>query len=262
MGRMRIKQTAIVIPDTHAPLQSQAAMNCVYKAIKLVRPDMLIHLGDVGEWDAVSSWKYAKKKRPPLEYILADLEKDKIAVNLMLDEIDHAAKLAGVKDKLMLMGNHEVWLDNFVDEHDRNELFLPQYKPVNIMDLERRGWDSVPHGEYVTIGDLSIYHGGHHSGVNHARMHCINLGTNVLYAHNHGVQRASMPNLKGVHAAFCIGCLKDCQSGKNKWLKGRKVNWSHAFAIVYWNGDGTFRVEVVDITGGTTNVWGKWIDGN
>ena len=72
MGRMRIKQTAIVIPDTHAPLQNQAAMNCLNKTIKMVKPDMLIHLGDVGEWDAVSSWKYAKKKRPPLEYILAD----------------------------------------------------------------------------------------------------------------------------------------------------------------------------------------------
>lgn len=40
------------------------------------------------------------------------------------------------------------------------------------------------------------------------------------------------------------------------------MNWSHSFAIVYWNSDGTFRVEQIDITAGVTNVWGKWIDGN
>ncbi len=262
MGRQRMKRTAIVIPDTHAPLQNKAAMNCLYKAIKLVRPDMLIHIGDVGEWDSVSSWKYAKKKRPPLEYILADLERDKKCVNKMLDEIDHAAKLAGVREKLMLTGNHEIWLDNFVEEHDRDELFLSQYKPENIMNLNKRGWNLSPYGEYITIGNLSMYHGGHHVGINHARMHCLNLGANVMYGHNHSVQVASVPNLNGVHAAWCIGCLKDCQGENNKWLKGRRVNWSHCFSVVYWNVDGTFRVELVDITGGTTHLWGKYIDGN
>lgn len=262
MGRKRVKQTAVIIPDTHVPLHNQQAVNCVYKAIKLVRPDMVIHLGDVGEWNSVSSWKYAKKKRPPLEYILKDLEGEKKEVNMFLDELDHTCELAGVKDKVMLMGNHEVWLTNFVEEHDAHELYLPQYKPENIMDLKERGWVWHRNGEYLTIGELSLYHGGHHTGVHHARMHCIHLGTNVLYAHNHGVQRDGLASLRGVHAAFCIGCLKDCQQENNKWLKGRKVNWSHSFAIVYWNSDGTFRVEQVDITSGVTNVWGKWIYGN
>lgn len=262
MGRTRVKQTAVIIPDTHAPLHNKAAIRCVEKAIKLVRPEVVIHLGDVGEWDSVSRWKYIRKKRPPLEYVLMDLEKDKKHVTELLDSIDHTCELAGVQDKLMLFGNHEVWLNNFVEEHDKNELYLPQYRPENIMALEKRGWEWVKHGEYVTMGDLSIYHGGHHTGIHHTRQHCINLGANVLYAHNHSVQRDSLASLNGVHAAFCIGCLKDCQGENNKWLKGRKMNWSHSFAIVYWNGDGTFRVEQVDITGGTTNVWGKWIDGN
>lgn len=262
MGRNRVKQTAVIIPDTHVPLHNKAALNCVYKTIKMVQPDMVMHLGDVGEWDSVSAWKYSKKKRPPLEYILKDLENDKKQVNAMLDELDHVCEIAGVQDKIVLMGNHEVWLNNFVEEHDKNELYLPQYKPENIMELQNRGWVWHKHGEYVTIGEISFYHGGHHAGVHHTRMHCINLGANVLYAHNHGVQRDSLASLRGVHAAFCIGCLKDCQGENNKWLKGKKMNWSHSFAIVYWNSDGTFRVEQIDITSGVTNVWGKWIDGN
>lgn len=258
MGRKRMRQTGIIIPDTHIPLHNPEAMLVVHKAIKLVRPDIVMHLGDVGEWGSVSRWKYQKKKRPPLEYVIEELERDAMSVNLELDALDHTCKLAGVKDKIMLGGNHEVWLDNFVEEHP----YVPQYSPKNIMKLEERGWDWIDHGEYLTIGDLSFYHGGHHRGVNHTRAHVLNLGVNICYAHNHGVQRASIPNLKGVHAAFCIGCLKDCQGKSNKWLRGKKVNWSHAFAIVYWDADGTFRLEVVDITGGKTWVWGKLIDGN
>jgi predicted phosphodiesterase len=258
MGRTKMRKTAIFMCDTHVPLHSQPAMNVLYKAIKLVKPDMVIHGGDTGEWDAVSSWKYMKKKRPPLEYIIADLKKDALVVNVELDKLDRACEVAGVKEKIMLEGNHEKWLDNFVEEHD----YLPGYTPQKIMKLEKRGWDYLPYGEYLTIGELNFYHGGHCAGLHHARQHLINLGVNIVYGHNHSVQRASIAGLHGVRAAFCMGCLKSCQGENNKWLKGRKMNWSQAFGIVYWNPDGTFRVETVDITSGITHVWGKKIDGN
>jgi len=262
MGRTRVRQTAIIIPDTHIPLHSPEALNVLHKAIKMVRPELVIHLGDVGEWDAVSSWKYAKKKRPPLDGLVADLNKDALVVNKELDRLDNTCTKAGVVDKIMLGGNHEVWLHNFVDEHDKQELFLPQYRPDKIMKLEERGWEWIEHGEYLTIGELTFYHGGHHTGIHHTRQHAINLGTNICYGHNHSVQRGGIANLKGVHAAFCIGCLKGCQGENNKWLRGKKMNWSHAFAIVYWHSDGTFRLEIVDITGGKTFLWGKEINGN
>ena len=58
---------AIVFADVHAPLHDKKAVSVVCKAIEMVKPDTVINLGDMGEWDSVSAWKYKKKKRPPIE---------------------------------------------------------------------------------------------------------------------------------------------------------------------------------------------------
>ena len=251
-------KVAIVIPDTHAPLQDTKAVNIVCKAIELVKPDTVIHLGDVGEWNSVSYWKYKKKKRPPLEYIIEDLKKDERSVNKLLDKFDASCRKAGVRKKHLLLGNHDEWLNNFIDEHPYLE---DKYSPQACMRLEERGYDWLPYDDFLKIGYLHFHHGGHYTGLYHARHTVVQLGVNVMYGHFHDVARESVGNFDGVHAAFCIGCLKKCQASSNKWLKGRKVNWSLAFAIVHWNPDGTFVVNVVDITDGRTFVYGKPIRG-
>ena len=49
----------------------------------------------------------------------------------------------------------------------------------------------------------------------------------------------------------------------NAWLKNRKTNWGHAFAIVDFYGDnGEFTVDVVQIIDGRTSIWGTLLDGN
>ena len=67
---------AIVTPDKHAPLHDKAAINVVCKAIELVKPDIYVDLGDLGEWHSVSHWQWKRKKKPPLEYIMPVVNKD------------------------------------------------------------------------------------------------------------------------------------------------------------------------------------------
>ena len=76
---------AVVIPDQHAPVQDKKAVNCALKIIDEVKPSCFINLGDVGEWESVSSQKYKKKKQPPLEFILPEIDKEIKAVNAMID---------------------------------------------------------------------------------------------------------------------------------------------------------------------------------
>ena len=78
---------ALVIPDVHFPIQDDAAVNCVIKAIKLVKPEIFICLGDLGEWHSVSPWRYKRRKRPPLEYTIKDLVKEAKLVNGPFNEI-------------------------------------------------------------------------------------------------------------------------------------------------------------------------------
>ena len=72
---------AIVTPDKHFPLADKAAINVLKKTIEIVKPDIYIDLGDVGEWNAFSAWKFKRKKAPPLEYLIDDFERDVKDVN-------------------------------------------------------------------------------------------------------------------------------------------------------------------------------------
>ena len=112
---MNITKRGIVIPDQHFPIHSQRAVNCVLKAMDIVKPDIFVNLGDVGEWRSVSPWKYkGNRKRPPLEYVLPEVEKEIIEVNKGLDQFDEACAKVNVKKKYMVTGNHDIWLDDFV----------------------------------------------------------------------------------------------------------------------------------------------------
>ena len=48
---------------------------------------------------------------------------------------------------------------------------------------------------------------------------------------------------------------------ENEWLGGRKINWSHAFAIVDFFTRGHFTVHVIQIIDGKTSLWGELING-
>ena len=44
-----VVKRAIVTPDKHFPLADIPAINCLKQAIEIVKPDIYIDLGDVGE---------------------------------------------------------------------------------------------------------------------------------------------------------------------------------------------------------------------
>jgi|TARA_Y100000310_G_scaffold84285_1_gene81078 predicted phosphodiesterase len=249
---------ALVIPDIHFPLQNQPAVNCVLEAIKLVKPNIFICIGDIGEWKSVSPFKYKRRRRPPLEYVIKDLELDAKAVNDGLDQFDKVLKEVNCDEKHMIEGNHDNWLNYFVEEYP----YLKDYAFKSVVKLDERGYKYHPYGKFLKIGKLYFYHGGHYTTMYHAKQHAEKLGKNVVYGHTHDVQRFGVTHVDGAHHGFTIGCLKDMSRESNLWLKGRTHNWCHAFAIIDWFKSGAFRFDLVDITSGRTFVWGKEINGN
>ncbi len=248
---------AIVCGDTHFPLHYEPAVNCVLKAIDIVKPNIFIHLGDVGEWESCSAWKYKRRKRPPLEYILPEIDKEAELINNGLDLFDKALDDDCIV-KYMIEGNHDYWCNQFVIEHP----YLKEYKFEKLLSLKERGYQYKPYGKYLKIGKLYFYHGGHYSTAYHTKQHAINLGKSVVYGHMHDVQRHSVTHVDGTHAGFSLGCLKDMSDEANVWLRNRKTNWGHAFAVIDWFKNGDFRIDIVDITNGKTFLYGEEIDGN
>jgi len=250
---MKITKRGVIIPDQHFPLHDERAVEVVLKCIKRIKPDIFINLGDVGEWESVSSWKYKKIKQPPLEYQLPFIDKDIEEVNKGLDLFDNVLPLKC--KKIMLEGNHDDWLNRFVERYP----YMKDYTFRKACRLDERKYQYNAFNHPVKIGKLNFIHGAY-ATVYHAKKHLEAYGANICYGHTHDVQRHTLTKLdSGTIGAWSMGCLKDMSRDKNKWLMGRLHNWNHAFGIIDWFSNGNFKIEVVEIIKGVTSLWGKEI---
>ena len=254
-----VKNRAIVTPDKHFPLHDQKAINVVCKAIKQIKPDIYIDLGDTGEWSLFSRHHWKNKEKPPLEVLIPMLDKEIKSVNDGMDEIDEVLDEVDCKERHFIQGNHELWLDEFVSKHP----YLSEYMTANALNLKSRGYK---YWEYISdkklkIGKLNFTHGDY-VPIHHAKKHLSAYKENIMYGHTHDLQRFTETGLGGTQSAWSLGCLKDTKSDKNKWMRGNLNNWNHAFAVVDFFNNGDFKVEVVEIINGRTTLWGEYIDGS
>tara|TARA_R110000765_G_scaffold269249_3_gene368227 strand:- start:1083 stop:1877 length:795 start_codon:yes stop_codon:yes gene_type:complete len=253
-----VVRRGIITPDKHFPLHDAPAINVVLKAIKIIKPDFYVDLGDTGEFSSVSHHQWKNKTKPPLEYVLPRVYEDIKAVNEGMDLIDDALNAVKVKDRYFCEGNHDQWLNYFANDN-------PYLQGLNVEDallLKQRGYEYYPNGKYLKIGDLWFYHGNHYGGMYHARNHLLKLGVNIMYGHWHDLQQSSVTHMDGPKSAWSLGCLKDMSDEKNEWLKNRKTNWAHAFAVVDYYTDDRFTVHIVNIIDGVTSLWGEVLNGN
>ena len=88
------------------------AISVLKKTIEIVKPDIYIDLGDVGEWSAFSAWKYKRKKAPPLEFMIPDMEQEVKEVNVGMDWIDESLDKVNCKERYMkvIMTIGAIWL--------------------------------------------------------------------------------------------------------------------------------------------------------
>ena len=249
---------AIVTPDKHFPLHDKPSINVLCKTIEIVKPDIYVDLGDIGEWSAFSAWKYKRKKAPPLEFMIPDMDADVDDVNKCMDQVDESLDKADCKKKYITEGNHDNWLNMAVEKYP----YISQYKFATAVDLKGRGYTYYPFGKHLKIGKLYFYHGHQYGGQYHTANHLRKLGCNIMYGHWHDIQQMSATHMDGAKSAWSIGCLKDMSDEANSWLGNRRINWAHAFAIVDFYKNGLFTVHVIQIINGQTSLWGELIDGN
>jgi hypothetical protein len=243
----------IVTPDKHFPDHDKEAIKTLCRAIEIIKPDGYIDLGDTGDWNAFSAWKWKRTGKPRLEYYLGEIITEVEIVNKWMDVIDESLNKAEVKERHFIQGNHELWLDYFVEEYP----YLPQYGCKKALNIDERGYEYHQAGKLLEIGDMKFYHGHNYGGMHHASNHLRQYKTNIMYGHFHDIQVWSDKSVDGPISAYSIGCLKDRSQEKNLFLKGRPTNWKHAFAVIDFI-KGKAHVNVVEIINGKA-VWGNTI---
>ena len=146
---MQIKRRAIVIPDQHFPIHDQKAVNVVLKAIEMVKPDTFINLGDVGEWESVSAWKYKGKKLPPLEFQLPLIDEEIKQVNKGIDMFDKVLDKVKCNKRYICAGNHDEWLDAFVERYP----YMKDYTFRKACRWKERGYQYREYNHPLKIGN-------------------------------------------------------------------------------------------------------------
>ena len=247
----------IVTPDKHFPLHDPDAISVVKQAIEIVKPDIYIDLGDTGEWSYFSNHYWRGRFAKPMEDLIPLLESDIAEVNAGMDWIDESLDKAGCKERHFVQGNHEVWLDRFVERYP----YLDKYMTQNVLRLKDRGYKYHPYNKKkcLKIGKLNFTHGKYTTKY-HSQKHLEQYGESIMYGHTHDLQRHTATKAGGTISSWSLGCLKDIEADED-WLGGRLTNWNHAFAIVDWFKGGNFKVEVVEIIKGKTTLWGESIVG-
>ena len=252
-----VVKRAVVTPDKHFPFAAMDAIGCLKKTIEIVKPDIYVDLGDVGEWEAFSHWKFKRRKAPPLEYLIEGFDQDIKEVNVGMDWIDESLDKVNCKERYITEGNHDNWLNTAVEKYP----YIPHYKFASAVDLKGRGYKYYPFGKHLKLGKLYLYHGHQYGGQYHTANHLRKLGCNIMYGHWHDLQQMSATHMDGPKSAWSIGCLKDMGADSNAWLDNRRINWAHAFAIVDFYEGGHFTVHVIQIIDGKTSLWGELIKG-
>ena len=198
MRETGIVKRAVVTPDKHFPVADMKAISVLCQAIEIVKPDIYIDLGDTGEWEGASHWKWKRKKKPPIEFIIPEIETDIIDVNSGMDIIDESLDKVNCKEKHFIEGNHEEWVNMFVTANP----YLDCYKIPTALKLKSRGYEYHRVGKALKIGKLYFYHGHHYAGVNHTRNHLLKLGVNIMYGHHHDIQQYSLTRMDDTISAW------------------------------------------------------------
>ncbi len=243
--KKRMKKV-LVICDTHAPKHDRRVVDCELQYAGDYKPDMIVHLGDVGHFESVSHW--IADKRLKLEGLRV-----KSDIDSAVDILNKFKATAPNAELIVTMGNHDAWCQQYVEVH-------AELKGLLDLDAEykKAGWRVIPMNKPFAVGKLLMFH-GLFTDKYHANRTVHAFSKSCLYGHTHDRQSYTESFYDGEKEAQSIGCSCDMNPD---YLKNRPNKWSHGFATVdvdTVNGD--FFVDFIKIIKGRFSRNGKIYDG-
>lgn len=234
-------QKNLILCDTHAPFENKRAFAAVCEYSLVYKPNRIIHLGDVGDYQSVSHW--LKNKKLTLEGL--NIEDDLFYATELLKTIGETSPDA---EKIVLLGNHEKWVYDYIEEH-------PELRKTIDLQLQYKlaGFTCKPFNELYKIGKLYVTH-GLYTNLYHAAKTVNSLSASCMYGHTHDDQKHTVSFLDGEKSAQAIGCLCDLNP---VYLQNRPKRWVNGFATVDVLPNGQFFPDFIKIIDGKFCRMGK-----
>lgn len=246
---------AVAVYDLHYPQYHKPTVNAVLDFVGDNKPDVFIFGGDQFHFDCISHHtKHTPIFRTRRSY-LNDIEGFD---RLILTPLE--AKLGAKCEKVWIIGNHEDWEQDLVNEQPELEGAIGH---VRLLRLVERGWTIIPLGHAYKLGKLNVIHGetltgiGNQAGMYPSRKAVELYAGNVLAGHTHAPQ--SFTKVSPVeHTNKWQGYISPIAGAVNpSYLRNRPTAWLNGFNIIEVIDNKQFHYVPVIIVNGMFSYGGK-----
>lgn len=216
-----VLEPILIVSDAHRPYHDERAWQLMLKVGRELKPKILITIGDLADFYAVS----AHSKNPTRSRQLAE------ELGIVLAGLDDLDGL-GAKEKYFVAGNHEDRLRRYLQDK-APELFGIVGIPT-LFNLKDRGWTYVPYKDDTRVGKLFLTHDVGNSGRTSVFNALDTYQHSVVTGHSHRLAYIVEGNAAGEYKVSAqFGWLGDV--GKIDYMNRAKAkkNWALGFGIGY-----------------------------
>jgi hypothetical protein len=233
-------QRWIVLPDPHIPVHDTKAVAAIESLMKDYRFDGWICLGDLMDFNCISSHNLNNLRAVEGQRIQSDY---KIAAKFLDSQATILRKKTPAAKMILLEGNHGQRILRYIDAHPQLEGMI---EIPNALELERRKIEWVPcwsKGDIYKVGKASFGHGRYISD-GHAKKHVTVYGTSFFYGHTHSVDSYSLTrhgSQTPIGQSLGHLCLPQA------YMQGTPDKWQTAFAVFDFLPSGEFQHQFIRI---------------
>ncbi len=240
-------QKVLLIPDQHIPYNKNSVWELLLKTVSEFKPDIIVILGDFGDFYAVSGHLKDPGMGNDLKW-----EVDQVVMHLY-----QLRKLAPKARIVFIEGNHEDRLRRYLWER-APELF-GVISTQKLLNLDLLKIEFIPYGETLELGVASFTHDLGKAGDNAHRQARADYEGCAVIGHTHGMEFSVKANRKGVPAfGATFGWGGDHEYIKYTHSHKAVKNYIHGFGTAYLEPKtGHFHTVLHPIVDGKVVVEGK-----
>lgn len=232
---MKIKTDSVVVglPDIHLDPFDKVLHPAYVVAREYcfdIKPDRIVFMGDMGEFESLSSWN---RKKP----LIAEGRRYKDDYEIVKDELRLFKSRLPDTEFDYIVGNHEHRVRWYVEKNPEMHGAMDLVKDLELEDM---GMNVVPFGEAIQIGQLWWAHGWFWNKY-HAAKTLHDFGDSIVYCHVHHLQQdtRNVHFAKKEQIAQSLGCLTDRYPD---YKQKRPTRHQNGFVTVEYTHAGNFTL--------------------
>jgi hypothetical protein len=223
-------KTGICVFDIHHPNHDKGLWENIVKVVKELKPDYFVFGGDNMDMVSVSHWLHDKGDRRHLEGKRLKSEYDTFQTEI-LDRLN----LPKHCRKIFLLGNHESWLEKYIDKCPELEGFAEIDKCLKLKD-----WEIYKYHQIAKIGKIYFTHGDYTTKYTASKTLEV-FGRNIVVGHGHTFEVHTKITPIDCEAHTCIEM--PCACDKNpEYMRDKPSAWVNGFGVFYFHPNGNFNI--------------------